>query len=176
MSRRYVVGYFEEDGRLIRAVKELRDQGWAVADCFTPYPVPGLDEAMGLEHSYLGWVAFVAAMVGAFGMLALELFVAVYAWPVNIGGRPNASIPAFIPPFFEAGVLNCALTTVGALLAVCKLYPGREVPADLPRTTDDRFAVVLDADQAPGAADRITAALKRVGALEVTEQTPREAL
>ncbi|MGH7441246.1 MAG: DUF3341 domain-containing protein, partial [bacterium] len=157
------------------AVKALRAQGWAVHDCFTPYPVPGLDDAMELPHSQLGWVAFISAMVGAFSMLALELFVAVYAWPVNIGGRPNASIPAFIPPFFEAGVLNCALTTVLALMAVCQLYPGKEPRFELPRSTDDRFAVVLDADQAPGACDKIIAALKAGGALDVGEQM-REAL
>src|SRR5665213_3581063 len=112
MSRRFVVGYFLEDSILVKAVKGLRADGWQVYDVYTPYPVPGMSEALDLKHSPLGWVAFINGMGGALGMLALELFVAVLAWPVNVGGRPNASVPAFFPPVFEAGVLGAAVATV----------------------------------------------------------------
>jgi hypothetical protein len=176
MSRNFVVGYFEADGPALKAVKALRAEGWKVQDVYTPFPVPGMDDALGLEHSFLGWVAFVNGMGGALGMLALELFVSVIAWKLDVGGRPNASIPAFFPPVFEAGVLSAAVTTVLALFWVCKLYPGQTPALDLPRTTDDRFAIVLDADQSAGAGDKIIQSLKKHGAVEVGETSSREAL
>ncbi|HTB22774.1 MAG TPA: DUF3341 domain-containing protein [bacterium] len=176
MTRRFVVGYFEADSAAIKAVKALRAEGWQIYDVFTPYPVPGMDEAMDLPHSFLGWVAFINGMGGALGMLALALFVSVIAWPLNVGGRPDASIPAFFPPVFEAGVLSAGVTVVLALFWVCDLWPGKTAKLDLPRSTDDRFAVVLDADQSPHAGDRIIGALKAQGAVEVGEQSVREAL
>jgi len=176
MIRRFVVGTFEKEDALLRAVKGLRAQGWRVHDVYTSYPVPGMDEALGLSHSWLGWVTFVGGMSGALGMLATELYVAVIAWPVNIGGRPNASLPAFFPPVFEAGVLLAALSTVGTLLWISNLFPGQVPELDLPGATDDRFAVSLDADQAVGAGEKIAQALKAGGATGVAEQTAKEAL
>ncbi len=176
MSRRFVVGYFLEDHSLIQAGKGLRAEGWKVFDVYTPYPVPGMSEALDLKHSPLGWVAFINGIGGALGMLALEVYVAVVAWPVNVGGRPNASIPAFFPPVFEDGVLSAAVTTVLALFYLCKLYPGQAPKLDLPTATDDRFVIVLDADQSAGAGDKIIQALKNRGAVEVGEQSIVEAL
>jgi Protein of unknown function (DUF3341) len=176
MSRRFVVGYFLEDASLLKAVKALRAEGWSVYDVFTPYPVPGMDEALDLPHSFLGWVAFINGMGGALGMLALALFVSVIAWPLDVGGRPDASIPAFFPPIFEAGVLSAGVTVVLALFWVCDLWPGQSPKLDLPTTTDDRFAIVLEAEQAHGNSDQIIAALKSRGAVEVGEQSSREAL
>jgi hypothetical protein len=176
MSRRFVVGYFLEDASLLKAVKALRAEGWSVYDVFTPYPVPGMDEALDMPHSPLGWVAFINGMGGALGMLALALFVSVYAWPVDVGGRPNASIPAFFPPIFEAGVLSAGVTVVIALFWLCDLWPGQTPKLDLPSTTNDRFAIVLDAQQAQGSSDQIIAALKAKGAVEVGEQSAKEGL
>jgi hypothetical protein len=176
MSRRFVVGYFEREDALLQAVKGLRAEGWNVHDVYTPYPVPGMDEALGLTHSWLGWVTFIGGMSGALGMLATEIYVAVIAWPVNIGGRPNASLPAFFPPVFEAGILIGALSTVGALLWVCNLFPGQFLELDTPTVTDDGFAVALDADQAPNAGEKIAGTLRGRGAFNVSEQTAKEAL
>jgi hypothetical protein len=174
MSGRYVIGYFTKEAPLLKAVKALRADGWRVHDVFTPYPVPGMDEALGLEHSWLGWVAFIGGMGGALGMMGTAIYVAVYAWPVDIGGRPMASIPAFFPPTFEAGVLAAALLTVGALLGLTRLFPGQEPDFAMPSVTDDRFAVVLDGGQAPNAGPKIAAALKAKGAVEIDEQDMAE--
>jgi hypothetical protein len=170
MSRRFLVGIFEDDASTLEAVKEIRQAGWLVHDVYSPYPVPGMDKALGLAHSRLGWVAFIGSMAGVFGMLGTELYVAVIAWPVNIGGRPFASLPAFFPPMFEAGVLCAALGTVGALFFVSRLFPGQEVEIEIPGVNDHRFAIALDADQAPQAAAKIQAQLKKSGAVEVLEK------
>lgn len=170
MSRRWLIGIYDKESGLLAAVRDLRQAGWLVHDVYSPYPVPGVDEALGLRHSRLGWVTFLAAMASVLGMLATELYVAVIAWPVNIGGRPLASLPAFFPPVFEAGVLAAALATVAALFYVCRLYPGQEPEIEIPDINDHRFAVALDADQAPQAADKIQALLKQSGALEVLDK------
>lgn len=167
---RWLVGVYEDEGALLGAVTSLRQGGWRVHDTYTPYPVPGMDKALGLKHSRLGWVAAIGGLVGVVGMAATELYVAVIAWPVNVGGKPNASLPAFFPPVFEFGVLLSALSVVGALLWVSRLFPGQEPDIAIPDVNEHRFAVALDADQAPQAADKIRALLAKTGALEVLEK------
>ena len=174
MSRRWLVGVYEKEEALLSAIGSLRQDGWLIHDAYTPYPVPGMDKALGLKHSQLGWVAFIGAMSGAIGMGLTEIYVAVIAWPVNIGGKPAASLPAFFPPVFEAGVLAAALGTVGALLWVSKLFPGQEVEIEIPDVNDHRFAVALDADQAPQAADKIRALLQKTGATEILERAEKQ--
>jgi hypothetical protein len=173
MSRRWLVGVYEKEESLLAAIGSLRQGGWLIHDAYTPYPVPGMDKALGLKHSRLGWVTFIGAMSGALGMGLTEIYVAVIAWPVNIGGKPAASLPAFFPPVFEAGVLAGALGTVGALLWVSQLFPGQEVEIEIPDVNDHRFAVALDADQAPQAAEKIRALLEKTGASEILEKSAK---
>jgi hypothetical protein len=167
---RWLVGVYEDEGALLDAVKALRADGWLVHDTYSPYPIPGMDKAMGLKHSRLGWVAALGGVAGVVGMAATEIYVSVYAWPVNIGGKPNASLPAFFPPVFEAGVLLSALSVVGALLWSSKLFPGQEPDIVIADVNEHRFAVALDADQAPNAADKIRARLAKTSAVEVLEK------
>ena len=170
MSRRFLIGMYDHEHKVLEAVQGLRKDGWQVHDVYTPYPVPGMDKALGLKHSRLGWVTAMGALGGALGVGGTEIYVAVIAWPVNIGGRPMASLPAFFPPVFEIAVLGAALSTVGALLWVSGLFPGSTPRLEIPDVTNNRFGVALDADQAPKAAEKIAAFLRGSGAVEVLER------
>ncbi|HEX2660916.1 MAG TPA: DUF3341 domain-containing protein [Polyangia bacterium] len=156
------IGYFEDEHRLLDAVRAARAAGMEVQDAFVPYAVHGLDEAMGQPRSRLTWVCFIAGLTGGALALTFELWTSVVSWPLNVGGKPFASVPAFIPVMFELTVLSAALTSAFAFLARSKLFPGKRATA-LPRVTDDRFALVLEND-GPAVRDLLRAA----GAVEIT--------
>jgi len=163
MSKVKTVGWFEQEAQILDATKAARQAGLKVVDVYTPYAVHGLDEAMGLKPSKLTWVCFLGGLSGGAGMLSLMVYTSVISWPLNVGGKPFASIPAFIPVTFEATVLCAALTTGLAFLLRSKLFPGKKV-TPLERVTDDRFALELWAEP-----ERARSFLKEQGAVAVQE-------
>jgi hypothetical protein len=96
---------------------------------------------MGLRRSRLTWVCFLAGLTGGSSALAFQVWTSAVSWPLNIGGKPFASYPAFVPVTFELTVLSAALVSAAAFLFRSRLFPGRR-SAPLPRVTDDRFALV----------------------------------
>jgi len=159
-----LVGYFEDEKRLVEATHAARAAGLEVRDAFTPYAVHGLDEAMGQRRSRLTWVCFLAGLTGGTLALSFELWTSAVSWPLNVGGKPFASFPAFIPVTFELTVLFGALGSAAAFFFRSRLFPGRPAEA-LPRVTDDRFALVLAQDGA-----RAREVLRAAGALDVEER------
>jgi len=158
------IGYFDDEHHLLDAVRAARAAGMDVRDAFVPYAVHGLDEAMGQPRSRLPWVCFIAGLTGGALALSFELWTSVVSWPLNVGGKPFASVPAFIPVMFELTVLSAALTSVLAFFLRSRLFPGKRATA-LPRVTDDRFALVLEHD-GPATRDLLRAA----GAVEITAE------
>jgi len=137
------VAYFTREQDVVAATAAVRKAGLGIRDVFTPYAVHGLEAAMGLRRSRLSQVCFFAGLTGLTTMLFFAWWTSAVSWPLNVGGKPFASIPAFVPVTFEFTVLCAALVTVGALFGVAKLWPGRTADT-LPRVTDDRFALVLE--------------------------------
>ena len=122
---------------------------------------------MGLRRSGLPFVCFIAGVTGGALALSFELWTSASSWALNVGGKPFASVPAFIPVTFELTVLSAALASAGAFFFRSRLFPGKNAAA-LPRVTDDRFALVLELD-GPSAREVLRAA----GAVEVnTEADP----
>jgi hypothetical protein len=152
---------FDDENALLHAAEASRRAGLEIADAFTPYAVHGLDDAMGLRRSRLPWVCFAAGLTGAACAIGFQLWTSAVSWPLNVGGKPFASVPAFIPVTFELTVLSAALASAFFFFARSRLYPGR-VAAPLPRVTDDRFVLVVGDSPA---ARRVLGAL---GAIEVT--------
>jgi hypothetical protein len=154
-----LVAWFDEEHEVLAACQAARRSGFSVEDVYAPYALHGVDEAMGLAPSRLTWVCFGAGLTGLVSMLWFEWWTQAVSWPLNVGGKPFNSLPAFIPVAFEFTVLCAALGTVAALLARAGLWPGKR-RAVLPRVTDDRFALALTwaagRDQSP--ARRIFAA------------------
>jgi hypothetical protein len=161
-----LVGYFDDEGQLLAATRAARDAGLEIRDAFVPYAVHGLDEAMGQRRSRLTWVCFAAGLAGGALALSFQLWVSVVSWPLNIGGKPFASVPAFIPVTFELTVLSAALVSAAAFLFRSRLFPGKRA-APRPRVTDDRFALVLARDEVRG-----RALLREAGAVSVEGEAP----
>ena len=118
------VAYFTREQDVLAATAAVRKAGLGIRDVFTPYAVHGLEAAMGLRRSRLSQVCFFAGLTGLTTMLFFAWWTSAVSWPLNVGGKPLASIPAFIPVTFEFTVLCAALITVAALFGVAKLWPG----------------------------------------------------
>src|SRR5262245_37278153 len=128
MAERFVVGSFSEPDGLLAAVATLRGAGVAIHDVFAPYPVHGLDQAMGIRRSRLPFVTLLAGLAGLSFALVFQYYTAVFDWPLDVGGKPENSTLAFVPVCFELTVLIGGLSTVGALHRRGSAAAGAPVP------------------------------------------------
>jgi len=167
-AERFCIAYFADEQALRRAIREARRRGYPVLDAFTPYPVHGLSEALGLPPSRLTWIGFWAGIAGLIAGLTLQFWTSSYDWPLRVGGQPFNSWPVFIPVAFELTVLFSGLIGVGALFVRAQLWPGRKHPI-LPRVTDDRFALALVETDAAVALEEMIQMLHQHRAVTVME-------
>lgn len=139
---------FDHPDALLAAAEKTRDAGYKKFEAYTPIPIHGLDEAVGYRGTRLPWVIFGAGLFGAGGMFAFQTWTNVVAYPMNIGGRPLFSWPAFIPATFEGMVLLSAFAAVFGLIAACGLprpyHPVFNAP-NFERATVDRFFLCIEA-------------------------------
>lgn len=117
-----VLGQFDTPDALKRAAAELRDAGFRKWDVHSPYPIHGLDRAMGMRPTRLPWLVLAAGLTGIVLALALQIWTNAIDYPINISGKPLLSIPAFIPITFELMVLLAAFAAFGGAL-VLNLLP-----------------------------------------------------
>lgn len=169
-SRRVVTAVFDREDRVLEALDLLRDEGYTIHDVYAPYMVHGLERAAGLRPSRLGWVCGITGLLGAGLMLWFQVWVSATDWPIDVGGKPFASLPAFVPVSFEAGVLVAGLSTVAALFAVSRLWPGKTARPIHPRATDDRFVVVIEETDAAFDPAEVGALLTDCGGFEIEER------
>jgi hypothetical protein len=164
-----LVATFPDTHDLLRAVRKARREMFRVYDVFTPFPVHGLDEALGVRRSRLPWATLLCALTGLTTAVVLQFYTNVLDWPLNVGGKPDNSTLAFIPICFELSVLFGGLGSVAALLLRARLYPGKQAWLVNPGITDDTFAVVLRRPSDDETHQRAVALLKECGAASVTE-------
>ena len=171
MSRSLHTGFFEDEHDLIAAAQECRQRGIPVVDVVSPFPIHGLDAVLGIKPSQLGWVTFVMGAVGlAFGF-GLEYWTAAVNWPLNVGGKPLDSLPAFIPVAFELTILFAGISTVVALLLRSKLWPNKRAVEGLETTTDDQHALILAQADAAFEDEDFAELFHRHGAVDSRQET-----
>lgn len=168
MKKDFVLATFECDEKVLHATEKVMDKNISIYDIYTPFPVHGLDEAMGIKRSILPYVTFLAGATGLTLAIAFQIWTSAIDWPINVGGKPFISIPAFIPITFEITVLLGAHTTVLAFLVINKLFPGKKPSIIDPRQTEDLFIMAIEKEKAN--VDDVTALLKENGAVEVKVQ------
>ena len=164
MNKKFILGIYDDEETLVHAAEKISKKV-DIYDIYTPFPVHGLDDLLKIKRSWLPYVTFGA---GAFGLLFALLFqswVSAVDWPLNIGGKPFLSIPAFIPVAFEITVLFGALATVGAFFAVGKLFPSKKEVLFDQRQTCHKF--VLAIEHGDYNADDVQKDLRELGATEV---------
>lgn len=161
---KYITAYYLDEDKLLKGVKQIKAKGIAIADVLSPFPVHGLDKALGLRRSRLTRVAFTGGAIGAITGFGFQAWVFTTAYPINFGGKPFFSAPSFIPVAFETTVLFAAFSMVIAFFVVSKLYPGAKPIIHDERTTDDRFLVIVDLQENSTEEKEIELALKEAGA------------
>ncbi len=172
---RFLIAIFEREADILAATAEVRRRGQTIADVYTPYPVHGLDKAMDLRPSRLPWVCFALGLAGASFKVWFEFWTSAVDWPINVGGKPWNSLPAFVPVTFEVMVLFAALSTVAAFLFGRRLLPGKRARLASPRVTDNEFALVIEQKDASFSLGEVSAWLREMGASQIEERVEREA-
>ena len=169
---RYLIGLYKDDEVLLKAVKEIKAQGIAIHNVFTPFPVHGLDEALELRGSRLHTVAFIAGATGTVLALVFMNWTAGLNYPYTVGGKPEMAVPAFIPITFEVTVLFAAVAMTTAFLVRNGLFPGARNRIFDRRITDDHFAITFELtdDTTLEQKEMITNTLMDTGAVEVKER------
>lgn len=139
---------FATPGALLEASRRVREAGYREFDAHSPFPVHGLERAMGLKRSRVPLFVLVLGLGGAAGGMVLQWWVSASAYPLVISGKPFFSWPAFVPIMFECGVLGGALGAVFGFLALSRL-PRHHHPlfasAAFERMSDDRFFLSVEA-------------------------------
>lgn len=152
-TRKRVYGYlaeFKSASALYKAAEKIRDAGFKKWDCYSPYPIHGLDGAMGLKRSILPWFVFFGGMTGTATAFALQYGTQVVLYPTVVQGKPANifTIPAFFPVMFELTILFSGITTLFGLLALMQL-PRLNHPLfasrQFHRATDDGFFIAIEA-------------------------------
>jgi hypothetical protein len=139
---------FTEPNELIAAVKRTREAGYRRIDAFTPYPIEEVAEALGFHYNRLPLLVLLGGIAGGVGGMAMQYWMSVVNYPINVGGRPLFSWPAFIPITFETTVLVAALTAVLGMLALNGLPMPYHPLFNAPRfavATRDRFFLCIEA-------------------------------
>jgi hypothetical protein len=171
MSKKLIHGLFDDDDVLMQGVKNLRGNGIRIKEVYTPFPVHGLDHAMGLPPTRLAIAAFLYGLVGLTFSILLTYYIMVVDWPQDIGGKPSFSwlenMPAFVPIMFECTVLFAGHLMVITFLVRNGMYPGRAAMNPDPRTTDDKFLIEIEAE---GDTSKIMEVLQSSGAIEISEK------
>jgi hypothetical protein len=161
---------FEDVGSLMHAAEKVRDAGYKRWDCHSPFPIHGLDRAMGLRDTRLPWVVLLGGFVGAGAGVGLQWWTNAVNYPFLISGKPFFSLPANIPVVFELTVL---ISSVAAFLCMFlfnglpRFYHPTFNSERFRRVTDDRFFIVVESRDPRFEAERTERLLRELGSRHV---------
>lgn len=169
VSKQGVIGHFLDPESALAAAAKVRDSEWTHFDILTPFPIHGMDEALGVRRS---WVPYATAGLAAIGIVlaqVLQNYVMVFDWPIVFGGKPFFSWPAFLPITFEAMVYWGAIGTAIIAIIAGKRDTVPQPPPMAIRTgaTVDRFVLWISATDPKYDAERVMAFARSIGALDV---------
>jgi mono/diheme cytochrome c family protein len=165
-----VLAEFDTPGELVDAARKVRDAGYTEFDCFTPFPVHGIDEAMGIKRTILPVLIFAGGFAGTLGGGLLQWWTNAYNWPWIVSGKPAWSIPANVPITFETTILLAVLTAFFGMWILNKLpqvwHPFFRLER-FGRVTDDAFLVGIEARDRRFDLEATTQMLREAGAIAV---------
>ena len=165
--QKFVVGNFYDEEVLFPAVKKVRRAGYKIHDVFTPFPIHGLDQAMGLRDTSLHTAGFIYGITGTSTAVGFITWALTLDWPINFGGKPFFALPAWIPVTFELTVLFAAVGMVLTFCYLCQLAPFVKKDHFNPRSTDDTFVMAIECTDETNEAEAMKF-LESAGAQDVT--------
>ena len=169
MSDKIVHALYDDDDVLLGAIKTIRSEKHHIEEVYTPFPVHGLDKAMGLEETRIAIMSFIYGCIGLSVAVLMMNYIMIEDWPQNIGGKPSFSylenMPAFVPIMFEMTVFFAAHLMVITFYMRSRLWPFKKAENPNPLTTDDKFLVEIGIH---GNIKELEKLLKRSGAIDVS--------
>ena len=167
-SSKFVHAIYNDDDILLSAVKMVKDEKFHIEEIYTPFPVHGLDKALGLKPTRLAILSFIYGCIGFSFAIFMMNYIMIVDWPQNIGGKPSFSfienMPSFVPIMFELTVFFAAHLMVITFYLRSKLWPFKEAENPLPSTTDDKVLIEI---KFHGDGKALKAAVKKTDVLEV---------
>ncbi|MCF6294280.1 MAG: DUF3341 domain-containing protein [Flavobacteriaceae bacterium] len=167
-SSKVIQAIYNDDDVLMAAVKKVKAEKHHIEEIYTPFPVHGLDKAMGLAPTRLAIASFIYGCIGLIIAVLMMNYMMISDWPQNIGGKPSFSyienMPAFVPIMFELTVFFAAHLMVITFYLRSRMWPFKKAENPDPRTTDDHFLMELAVH---GNEKELENLLKETGAVEI---------
>ncbi|MGB0836456.1 MAG: DUF3341 domain-containing protein [Flavobacteriaceae bacterium] len=168
MSNKVIHAIYNDDDVLLDAVKKVKSEKHHIEEIFTPFPVHGLDKAMGLAPTRIAITAFLYGLTGLSFAIWMTNFMMIQDWPQDIGGKPNFAwiynMPAFVPIMFELTIFFAAHLMVITFYMRSRIWPFKKAENPDPRTTDDHFLMELPVE---GDEKALVSLLEGTGAVEI---------
>jgi hypothetical protein len=168
MAETKIHAYYDDDDVLMHAVKKVKAARHHIEEVYCPFPVHGLDKAMGLAPTRIAITSFLYGCLGLTVAIVMMNYIMIQDWPMNIGGKPSFSyienMPAFVPIMFEMTVFFAAHLMVITFYLRSKLWPFKEAENPDVRTTDDHFVMEVEVHNNE---DELKELLLETGAVEL---------
>src|SRR5579862_8579210 len=168
---------FDDPNALVSAAQRAHEAGYRRMDAYSPFPIEELHHALGMGHTRLPLIVLIGGIVGCLGGYALQYWVSAMAYPINVGGKPYHSWPAFIPVTFECTILVAAISAVLGMLALNGLPMPYHPVFNVPRfalASRNRFFLCIEARDPLFEVERTREFLETLGPREVTTVTDHE--
>ena len=168
MSNKVIHAFYNDDEVVLDAVKKVKAANHHIEEVFCPFPVHGLDKAMGLAPTRIAITSFMYGITGLGIAIWLTYYTMIADWPQDIGGKPSFSwaenMPAFVPIMFELTVFFAAHLMVITFYMRSRIWPFKKAENPDPRTTDDHFLMEIEVHDNE---EELTALLNETGAVEI---------
>ena len=165
-----VLAEFRNPKELVDAATSVRKSGYKDFDTYAPFPIHGMEKAMGVKKSPLGWIVLAGGITGFVGALALMIWVMGYEYPMNISGKPFINIPIYVPITFEITVLLSAFAAVFGMFFLNNLPRFNNPLFNVDRfdqASDDGFFVCVEASDDLFAEEKVTKLFRDNGATHI---------
>jgi len=163
---------FDSASDLVAAARRTREEGYHKIDAYSPFPVEGLAEELGFRKNGVPLVVLIGGLLGCMSGYALQYWISAVSYPINVGGRPYNSWPAFIVVTFEMTILFAGLAAVLGMLALNGLPMPYHPVFNVPRfafATRDRFFLIIFSSDAKYDAGATRAFLETLGPRSISE-------
>ncbi len=169
-DKNFVLGIYDDEDVLLKAIKQVREEGVKIHEVYSPFPVHGIEDVLGYKRSRLSIVAFMFGMLGTSLALTMQIGMLGIDWPMIIGGKDHIAFPDFIPVTFELTVLLASFGMVGTFMVISNLKPWSKPRLFDIRITDDKHVMAVDLAKNNLSEDQIKGIISGSGATEVNNK------